>query len=190
MKTLRKYEKEVKTFKIGDQILVPLAEHGEFTATVHQITEDGVLFIFDEYIARRPMNMEETNNGGFEKSDLKRWLDTKLYTTFPDWLRDRITDLSIPTVGQLFGHRNEWDAAYFEPDTDEQLPLMKECKNRVAHFKDELVWGWLRNATKQECSSDSFANADHTGYAAYSDAFISHGVRPVFLLTKVKIEMV
>lgn len=184
MKVLRKYEKEVKTFKIGDQILVPLAEMGEFTATVHLITDEGMLFIFDEYVAQRPMNKKDTNKGGFEKSDLKKWLDTELYMAFPEELRNRIIDISIPTVGQMFGHNDEWDAEYFEPDTDEQLPLMKERRNRVAYFKNNWEWGWLRNAVKQNKSASGFADVSANGSTAYYDASNSYGVRPVFLLTK------
>lgn len=184
MKVLRKYEKEVTKFKVGDQILVPLAEIGEFSATVHEITNDGVLFIFDEYIARRPMNKKNTNKGGFEKSDLKKWMDTELLMAFPEELRDRIVYLSIPTVGQMFGHEDEWNEEYFEPDTDEQLPLMKERKNRVAYFQNDWEWGWLRNAVKKEKSAAGFALVSLDGATASYGASGSCGVRPEFLLNK------
>lgn len=184
MKVLRKYEKEVKTFKVGDQILIPLAEIGEFSATVHEITDDGALFIFDEYVVQRPMNKKNTNKGGFEKSDLKKWMDTELFMAFPEELRNRIAYLSIPSVGQMFGHDDEWDAEYFEPDTDEQLPLMKERKNRVAYFQNEWEWGWLRNSVKKEKSASAFAGVVSGGDPNCYGASHSDGVRPVFLLNK------
>ena len=140
---------ETKEIVVGDQILVSLAELGDFTATAHKITDKGVLFIFDDYVTSRPMNNKNTNKGGYEKSDLKKWIDCVLLEAFPEELKNRIADLSIPTVGELFGHDDEWNNEHFEPDTDEQLLLMKERRNRVAYLNNEWEWGWLRNPQKR-----------------------------------------
>lgn len=165
MKALRKQKIETANIQVGDQMVIPLAELGEFTATAHKVTDEGVMFIFDEYVTCRPMNNCSTKKGGFEKSDLKKWMDTVLFMAFPEELRDKIYGLTIPTVGQIVGHEDEWDNKNLEPDSDEQLPLMKECKNRIACFEDQLTWGWLRNATKEEFSSASFALVDAGGHA-------------------------
>lgn len=184
MKALRKQKIETANIQVGDQIVIPLAELGEFTATAHKVTDEGVMFIFDNYITCRPMNNRSINKGGFEKSDLKKWMDTVLLMAFPEELRDKIYGLTLPTVGQIVGHEDEWDNKNLEPDSDEQLPLMKECKNRIACFEDGLTWGWLRNATKEEFSSAHFAFVSYDGYAAYSGASNSVGVRPEFWLVK------
>ena len=130
------------------------------------------------------MNSKNTNKDGFEKSELKKWMDTVLLMAFPEELRDKIYGLTLPTVGQIVGHEDEWDKNNLEPDTDEQLPLMKERKNRVAYFKNDSSWGWLRNATKEEVSSAFFAFVGNCGYADYYDASFSLGVRPEFWLVK------
>ena len=184
MKVLRKQEIETANIQVGDQIVIPLAELGEFTATVHKVTDEGVMFIFDEYVTCRPMNNCSTNKGGFEKSDLKKWMDTVLFMAFPEELRDKIYGLTIPTVGQIVGHEDEWDNKNLEPDSDEQLPLMKECKNRIACFEDQLTWGWLRNATKEEFSSALFALVTGVGFSSCNGASHSLGVRPEFWLVK------
>lgn len=184
MKVLRKQEIDTANIQVGDQMVIPLAELGEFTATAHKVTDEGVMFIFDDYVTRRPMNNRDTNKGGFEKSDLKKWMDTVLFMAFPEELRDKIYGLTIPTVGQIVGHEDEWDNKNLEPDSDEQLPLMKECKNRIACFEDQLTWGWLRNATKEEFSSAIFADVGSFGGANYAVASISCGVRPEFWLVK------
>lgn len=184
MKVLRKQEIDTANIQVGDQMVIPLAELGEFTATAHKVTDEGVMFIFDEYVTCRPMNNRSTNKGGFEKSDLKKWMDTVLLMAFPEELRDKIYGLTIPTVGQIVGHEDEWDNKNLEPDSDEQLPLMKECKNRSACFEDQLTWGWLRNATKEEFSSACFAFVYDSGYAYYDVASNSFGVRPEFWLVK------
>ena len=184
MKVLRKQEIDAANIQVGDQMVIPLAELGEFTATAHKVTDEGVMFIFDDYVTRRPMNNRDTNKGGFEKSDLKKWMDTVLFMAFPDELRDKIYGLTLPTVGQIVGHEDEWDNKNLEPDIDEQLPLMKECKNRIACFEDQLAWGWLRNATKEEFSSAGFAYVGGIGDANYGSASNSRGVRPEFWLVK------
>lgn len=184
MKVLRKQEIETTNIQVGDQIVIPLAELGEFTATAHKVTDEGIMFIFDEYVTCRPMNNRSTNKGGFEKSDLKKWMDTVLLMAFPEELRDKIYGLTLPTVGQIVGHEDEWDNKNLEPDSDEQLPLMKECKNRIACFEDQLTWGWLRNATKEEFSSATFADVSCGGTAGYDAASYSNGVRPEFWLVK------
>lgn len=184
MKVLRKQEIDTANIQVGDQMVIPLAELGEFTATAHKVTDEGVMFIFDEYVTCRPMNNQSTNKGGFEKSDLKKWMDTVLFMAFPEELRDKIYGLTIPTVGQIVGHEDEWDSTNLEADTDEQLPLMKEYKNRIACFEDKLAWGWLRNATKEEFSSAYFAFVSHGGGAGYYYASYSCGVRPEFWLVK------
>lgn len=178
MKVLRKQEIDTANIQVGDQMVIPLAELGEFTATAHKVTDEGVMFIFDDYVTRRPMNNRDTNKGGFEKSDLKKWMDTVLFMAFPEELRDKIYGLTLPTVGQIVGHEDEWDNKNLEPDIDEQLPLMKECKNRIAYFEDQLTWGWLRNATKEEFSSADFALVSTVGGTGYTDASNSYGVRP------------
>ena len=184
MKVLRKQEIETTNIQVGDQIVIPLAELGEFTATAHKVTDEGVMFIFDNYITCRPMNNRSTNKGGFEKSDLKKWMDTVLLMAFPEELRDKIYGLTLPTVGQIVGHEDEWDNKNLESDSDEQLPLMKECKNRIACFEDQLTWGWLRNATKEEFSSAHFAGVGAYGFAYCRGASDSFGVRPEFWLVK------
>ena len=184
MKVLRKQEIETANIQVGDQVIIPLAEIGEFSATAHKVTDEGIMFIFDEYITRRPMNSKNTNKGGFEKSELKKWMDTVLLMTFPEELRDKIYGLTLPTVGQIVGHEDEWDNNNLEPDTDEQLPLMTERKNRVAYFKNDSSWGWLRNATKEEVSSANFAFVNGGGYTDSYDASYSFGVRPEFWLVK------
>lgn len=174
----------ISDIKVGDQLIIPLKGFGTFMATAHKVTNDGVMFIFDEYVAKRPMNEKNTNQGGFEKSDLKRWMDTELFASFPDWIKSKIYGLTIPTVGEIIGWNDDWDKEHFEGDSDQQLPLMKECKNRVAYFKDELEWGWLRNAMKKEYFSANFADVNGGGDASCFSASDSCGVRPEFWLVK------
>lgn len=168
----------------GDQIEIPLGDLGTFTATVQMVKGDRVLFLFDDYIAKRPMNENGSNEGGYEKSDLKKWIENDLFKMFPEVLRNHMTGLTIPTLGEICGWGDNWDKEHIEPDDDEQLPLMKQRRNRVAYYNNDCACGWLRNATKKEFSSAYFALVDNDGYADCSDASDSFGVRPEFWLVR------
>lgn len=170
--------------KVGDKMIVPLGKLGNFTATVQKVTNDKVLFIFDDYVAKRPMNEDGGNAGGYSQSDLKKWIDTELYNMFPAVLKHRMTGLSIPTLGEICGWADKWDRDHIEADGDEQLPLMKQRRNRVAYYKNDCEWGWLRNTTKKEFSSAACAFVDDCGYAVYITASASAGVRPRFWLVR------
>lgn len=170
--------------KVGDKLMVPLGKLGNFTATVQKITNNKVLFIFDDYVVKRPMNEDGGNAGGYSKSDLKKWIDTELYNMFPAVLKQRMTGLSIPTLGEICGWDDEWDRNHIEADGDEQLPLMKQRRNRVAYYNNDCAWGWLRNATKKEFSSAGFAFVGGLGNTACYAASGSNGVRPEFWLVR------
>ena len=170
--------------KVGDKMMVPLGKLGNFTATVQKVTNNKVLFIFDDYVAKRPMNEDGGNAGGYSQSDLKKWIDTELYDMFPAVLKQRMTGLSIPTLGEICGWADKWDRDHIEADGDEQLPIMKQRRNRVAYYKNDCDFGWLRNATKKEFSSALFACVNGIGAANYCGASYSNGVRPEFWLVR------
>ena len=173
---------DLKDAKIGDKTFMELDGLGIFTATVHKVTDDKVMLIFDDYVAEKPMNETDTNNGGFEDSDLNVWLHTEFVKALPYSIRARLTDVTIPTVGEIFGWDDEWDRNHFEADNDKQLPLMKQRCNRVAHYSIELCW--LRNATKKEFSSAYFALVRNYDSGICDRASNSHGVRPKIWLVK------
>lgn len=175
---------DLKDAEVGDKTIIKLDGLGEFTATVHKVTDDKVMLIFDDYVIKRPMNESSTNNGGFEASNLNKWLHTEFVKVLPYSIRVRLTDVTIPTVGEMFDWDDEWDRNHFEADNDKQLPLMKQRRNRVAYYDNECEFGWLRNATKKEFSSARFAIVATCGDASYNSASDSLGVRPEIWLVK------
>ena len=95
-----------------------------------------------------------------------------------------MTGLSIPTLGEICGWADKWDRDHIEADGDEQLPLMKQRRNRVAYYKNDCEFGWLRNATKKEFSSAYFAFVSRGGFTTCFNASNSCGVRPEFWLVR------
>lgn len=175
---------DLKDAKLGEKTGIELDGLGRFTATVHKVTGDKVMLIFDDYVAERPMNESCTNKGRFEDSDLNKWLHTEFVKALPYSIRARLTDVTIPTVGEMFGWDDEWNRNHFEADNDKQLPLMKQRRNRVAYYNNECEYGWLRNATKKEFSSDFFADVNSCGGTGCNLASSSRGVRPEIWLVK------
>lgn len=175
---------DLKDAEVGDKTTIKLDGLGEFVATVHKVTDDKVMLIFDDYVAERPMNKSGTNNGGFEDSDLNKWLHTEFVKTLPYSIRARLTDVTIPTVGEMFGWDDEWYKNHFEADNDKQLPLMKQRRNQVAYYNNGCDCGWLRNATNKEFSSAYFAYVSLYGNPSYYYASGSFGVRPEIWLVK------
>lgn len=182
MKVLRKQEIicSYDEVEVGDQININLTGLGEFTATAQKITDKGIVFLFDDCVADMPINNSDVNEGGYKESGLCKWINTELLNAFPDEIKSRIINLTIPTYGQMFGHDTFYDK--FEPDEDEQFPLMKKRKNSVTNFKGDYEWYWMQNATKKKVSSAYFAFAYASGIAHYNYATSYIGVRPVFLL--------
>lgn len=165
---------------VGDQIRVGR----KYTATCQKISKDGALFLLDEYLDQDiPMNGRDTNEGGYEKSDLRAWLQTEEALKPFKAYRERMAKfengdlLRIPTREEIFGEEN---AEYFEDIPGKQWELMKQRKNRVAYFKNEWRWGWLQN--RRNNSAALFANVYDSGICCYCYASAAGGVRPAFLI--------
>lgn len=181
MKALRKQEVSIQAageFKVGDQI-----EVGKYTATCQKVTKKGALFLLDQYLDESfKMNRENTNDGGYEASDLRTELQKNSVLAIFDSVRDMMVPfkngdlLRIPYAEEFFG-----DIDGYEPSGKKQWPLMTNRKNRIAIREGETYeWGWLQN--KLESSSAYFAAVDNGGDADYGNASNSGGVRPVFRL--------
>lgn len=181
MKVLRKQEVTIqaaKEFQVGDQI-----EVGKYTATCQKVTRKGALFLLDQYLDEPfKMNRENTNEGGYEASNLRMELQKDSILDIFSSIRDRMVPfkngdlLRIPYAEEFFGDIDE-----YEPSGKKQWPLMKDRKNRIAIREGEAYeWGWLQNKVKS--SSALFAGVSGVGYPNCGNASNSGGVRPVFRL--------
>ena len=181
MKALRKQEVSIQTageFKVGDQIQI-----GKYTATCQKVARKGALFLLDQYLDEPfKMNQENTNEGGYEASDLRKELQKNSVLEIFDSVREMMVPfkngdlLRIPYAEEFFG-----DVDSYEPSGKKQWPLMKDRKNRIAIREGEpYEWGWLQNKLKS--SGAVFALVHDLGAAASGNASGSDGVRPVFRL--------
>lgn len=178
MKIERMTEIETSDIQIGDRLHV-----GRYTATCQKVTEKGATFLLDQYLDKAfPMNWNDTNEGGYEKSYLRKALQSdEVLNIFSD-IRDYMVPfdngdlLRIPFAGELFEKLPSWCA----PDSHEQWPLMQDRRNRLASRCGEYEWGWINN--KRKSSSADFCRVDNGGGAACWGASAVLGVRPAFLI--------
>ena len=181
MKALRRQDVSIQTtgeFKIGDQIPI-----GKYSATCQKVTKKGALFLLDQYLDRPfKMNQRNTNEGGYEASDLRKELQKNSILKIFDPVRETMVPfkngdlLRIPYAEEFFG-----DIDSYEPSGKKQWSLMKDRKDRIAIREGEAYeWGWLQNKLKS--SGALFAIVASFGDPGYYGASDSCGVRPVFRL--------
>ena len=166
--------------EIGDKIKV-----GKYTATCQKVTDEGALFLMDQYLDKiYPMNLEPTNEGGYPASYLRKETnkdlagDSNFDEIRPYLVPVFVNDLfRIPTVGEMFGKD-----CFYEMDGAGRWPLMKNRRNRMTNREnEEYEWGWLQNKVAR--SATSFAFVDGYGGATYNAAsHANYGVRPVFMV--------
>ena len=129
----------------------------------------------------KPMNEEDSNRGGYDASDLCKYLNSNEFMNIlPDRLRDRVEAVRIPFVEEMFGSDDDYEDIDV---TVKQLELMKARRNRIAfHGCDSNNWCWYWMMNRRKDSAAYFANVNSLGDAYYDLASSANGVRPVFLL--------
>lgn len=188
MKVMRTMEGELNKevgFRVGDQIQV--GKH--YTATCQKVGKNGAIFMFDQYLDEaQVMNQQRTNEGGYEASDLRKFLKGFAMNSMFDEIREMMAPfkktgdlLRIPTAEEMFGPEEAHE--YYETlSLKKQWPLMKDRHNRIA-FRGEdqkIEWGWLQNKYKD--SASHFAGVTGYGHAHATVAAYAFGVRVVFRL--------
>ena len=163
MKVFRMTEYDTDEFMIGDQI-----DCGFGLATCQKVSEEGALFFTDDY-----------DNETRERTDLLEYLNSEEgLAGFSDEIRERLVgEVRVPYAGEMFP-KDEID--FLEEDDCEQLPLMKERRNRIAFCQGDWEWGWLMNRSKRYAAG--FGNVGNVGYALNLSASSAGGVRRAFLI--------
>ena len=139
MKVYRKAEIDTTVLEVGDTIEL---KNG-YTATCQIFTPGGALFLLDQYVGELPMNAGRTNRGGWQSSDLRKFLLDNIDRFIPEDLFDRLgtfvngDNVRIPMLGEMVDKVPDW-AEYKDA---EQWPLMKDRRNRIAFHKDGR-WNW------------------------------------------------
>lgn len=176
-------------YEVGDIVSYTMedGEEVEALAVKEEFDKHGnlcmVFMLLDCLKEECRMNRDDTNDGGYEESQLRDQLATKYLEKFPAALRLNMVPfengdlLRIPTEREIFG-RNIYGEE--EPDTVEQFEPMKKRRNRMAFdgLNGETQAYWLQN--KRVWSATAFCDVNGTGFANNDDASYSIGVRPLY----------
>lgn len=176
MKVERKVIIKTDRFEVGDQIKVKFANE-KHKATAIRREDDGMLFLLDDCLDRAmPMNENGGTEGGYDASDLRRYLKQKT-SEIPMKLQDRMVAFEngdyfrLLTFQEACGIDTEFNM------TDGQIEWMKDRRHRMTVRKgNEYVYWWLRDAVL----ATAFALVTNFGLASFNNASTSHGVRPAF----------
>ena len=170
-------------YKVGDIIAFALNDGEEVEALAVKQELDGTIFcLVDCLIEENSMSSVYSNCNGY--SSVREALNTKILSLFPSEIREKMVAfetgdlLRLPTEREIFG-RNSYGEE--ESNDVEQWKPMREYRRRIA-FRGSKTgtreWYWLQNQMFG-CAS-GFAGVSRGGYADYSAASNSNGVRPVF----------
>ena len=185
MEVVRKIKLKAEKFKPGDIISFELTDGEKVRTRAVKREKNGMLFCMVDCLKQEEqMNSRDTNEGGYEASELRKKLNSDILDRFPTEIRDRMKPmgngdlLRIPTEREIFGENK-----YGDSDNAEQWPCMKQVRNRIALLGDNggFEWYWLQNRSRNSASYFCFVNRD--GNASAYLASLSFGVRPVFLLS-------
>ena len=184
MKVKRMIKSDVDTFRVGDIIKFKLTDGEKVQAMAVQQENDGMLFCLVDCLADEySMNETNTNEGGYEDSDLRKKLNTEIIARFPADIKAMMVPfgngdcLRLPTEKEIFGENyyGEYESPYVQ-----QWKPMKQRRNRIAFQgkNGSWEWYWLQNKCRE--SAAGFADVTDGGVAGFTGASGSDGVRPAF----------
>lgn len=176
-------------YEVEDVIAFKFTDGEKIQAMAVQQENDGMLFCLVDCLADEySMNDTNTNEGGYEDSDLRKKLNTEIIARFPADIKAMMVPfgngdyLRLPTEKEIFGENyyGEYESSYVQ-----QWKPMKQRRNRIAFQGKNGNWEWYWLQNKCRDSAASFAFVDTDGVAAFYYASSSIGVRPVFKLKHV-----
>lgn len=178
MKALREVKMEVTRYEIGDRIKVRFASEAHYATAIFQ-DRGCMMFLMDECLNEaRPMNEGGGIEGGYDASDLRKWLAEKA-DEIPKKLHKRMIPFKNGDyLGLLSGAAVFGDAEGFKFGGN-PIPWFRDKKHRVGFRKNRAESWWLRDVV----SAAAFANVDNYGGVYGGSASRSFGVRPAFRIS-------
>ena len=183
MKVRRTEKIKVNTFRVGDVVRFKLSDGEKVEMLAVKEESDGMIFSFADCLAKEySMNEQNTNEGGWDASDLRKKLNGEILDRFPRKIRKLLLPfengdmLRLPTEKEIFGSN---PCGEDEPESVSQWKPMKQRKNRIASqgLNGGWEWYWLQNRVPN--SAAFFARVNGYGDAACYGAGAAAGVRPV-----------
>ena len=197
LKALSEAGKLSKVLKSGDNIPVTLKNGEEVSFDIGKDEDGKIYFVMHNCLKEsRPINRGWTNKGGWEESDVRRYLNEEVIELLPDELRKIIKPTKIVQVWndkrretedklfllsrtQVFGKHENYEA--IEP-SDSQIDIFENPRERVKECKEleEVYYWWLRSP--YSVSSSNFCSVGVDGTVYDLGAGYSFEVTPAFCI--------
>lgn len=172
-----------KKFEVGDRLTVPMPDR-KYMATAIETDDKWTLFLLDECLDdAMPMNENGGTEGGYEQSDLRRYLN-RIGDNFPNWFQERLMPdkngdyLYLLTMMEVFGYDKDFNGI------GGQIEWMRDREHRKVKRKGKLQWYWLRDPV----SAMEFAYVSIDSLVYCDCATDSLGIRPAFKIKNAEIE--
>lgn len=186
-----------EVLKSGDNIPVTLKNGEEVSFDIGKDENGKIYFIMHDCLKEsNPMSIEYTNKGGWEKSDMRRYLNEEVIELLPDELQEAIKPTKIVQVWdgkrretedklfllsrtQAFGKHENYEA--IEPN-DSQIDIFENPRERVKEceeVEDVYCW-WLRSPYSGDFNSFCYVFTGGSVGSIYP--YCSFGVAPAFCI--------
>lgn len=162
--------------RVGDEISEVL-KNGE--EVVFVVMDDGVIGLKDCLREEHRMNNDWTNKGGWEATEMRRYLNEEVFAVLPDDLQAIIKPRTLGSGDRTFEDKlwlfseveifGEHDWTETEPDRGTQFEYFKNPSNRVKRDADgDATWWWERSP--HASASNYFCPVNYSGSASSSTA--------------------
>ena len=169
--------------KVGDEITETLKDGCE---VVFVVMDEGVIGLKNCLREEHRMNNDWTNKGGWEATEMRRYLNEDVFAVLPDELQAIIKPRTLGSGEHTFEDKlwlfseveifGEQDWTEKEPDPGTQLEYFKDCCNRIKLDADgDAAYYWWERSPKAS-SSDHFCAVNRNGGASVSNANFLWGV--------------
>lgn len=197
LKALSEAGKLGEVLKSGDNIPVTLKNGEEVSFDIGKDEDGKIYFVIHNCLKEtKSMNGDCTNKGGWEESDMRRYLNEKVINLLPDELREIIKPTKIVQVWdgkrretedklfllsrtQVFGKDERYEPT--EPN-DSQIDIFKSPRERVKEceeVEDAYCW-WLRSPYSGDFNSFCYVFTGGSVGSIYP--YCSFGVAPAFCI--------
>lgn len=170
---------------VGDIISIVLKNDKKMriaVAGINTYKPNEVVFTFkDIFSEEAPMNKDNTNKGGYDASDMAKYLDKEIFALLPDDLQAVIKERRGHKLW-LFSRREVFGEAgwYICPKDDVYIPYYQNAENRIKLRNGEPDWWWL--ASPYEANTADFCYVGGCGDSGPWGASYSNGVVPGFCI--------
>ena len=168
--------------RVGDEISEVL-KNGE--EVIFVVMDEGVIGLKNCLREEHRMNNDWTNKGGWEATEMRRYLNEEVFAVLPDELQAIIKPRTLGSGKHTFEDKlwlfseveifGEQDWTEKEPDRGTQLEYFKDRRNRIKLDADgDATWWWERSPFGS--NGTYFCRVNSNGNAVYSHASYSWGV--------------